>query len=175
MGFGYWSWKPYIILDALKKISEDDILIYMDSSRYETDGFKNSCTGVIKFMEKNNISILPGFETNFNNYQMIKPSCLEYFKLNIEEFKQTNNIFTSPMFLKKTYFTIKFIKEWLDNCLIEENISHKDLSNIGGKIHIYDQAILNCLLYKYKIKSYKPNTNIETEFRKFSYYFNYFN
>jgi hypothetical protein len=175
MGFGYWAWKPYIILDTLKKISDDDILIYMDSSRYETDGFKNSCTGAIDFMKKNNIELLPGFQTNYNNHQMIKPSCLEFFKLNIKEFKKTSNIFTSPMFLKKTVFTLDFIKEWLNNCLIEKNISHEDLSNIGGKVHIYDQAILNCLLYKYKIKNYKPNTNIEKEFRKFSYYFNFFN
>ena len=73
----------------------------MDASRYETDGFKNSCLGVINFMNKNNIDLLPGFETNYKNYQMIKKSCLKFFDLNNEEFNNKNNVFTSPMFLKK--------------------------------------------------------------------------
>lgn len=174
LGFGYWSWKPYIILEQLKKINKKDILLYMDASRYDTDGFKNSCLGVIDFINKNNIDLLPGFETNYKNYQMIKKTCLDFFKLDINNFKQLNNIFTSPMFLKKTDFTIKFIKEWMENCLIEENVSYKDLSDIGGKVHIYDQAVLNCLLYKYKVRSFKPNTKDENEFRKHTYYFNYY-
>ncbi len=174
MGFGYWAWKPYIILDQLSKINDDDILIYMDASRYETDGFKNSCLGTINFMDKNNLDIIPGFKTNYKNYQMIKKSCLEFFNLDNDEFKNINNVFTSPMFLKKTIFTQKFIKEWRDASLIKENVSYQDLSNIGGKVHIYDQAVLNCLLHKYNIKSFEPDTNIENEFRKYTYYFNYF-
>ena len=67
-----------------------------------------------------------------------------------------------------------FIKEWMDNCLIENNVSYEDLSYKNGKIHIYDQAVLNCLIYKYNIKSYEPDTKNENEFRKFTYYFNYF-
>ena len=175
LGYGYWSWKPYIILEQFTKINEDDMLIYMDASRYETDGFKNSCLGVIDFMKKNNIDLLPGFETNYKNYQMIKNSCLDFFNLNNEEFKNINNIFTSPMFLKKTDFNINFLNEWMVNCLIEENVSYQDLSDIGGKVHIYDQAILNYLLYKYNIKYFRPDTFNENEFRKYTYYFEYYN
>lgn len=175
IGNGYWAWKPYIILEELSKINDDDTLIYMDASRYETDGFKNSCIDVLNFMKNNNIDIIPGFENNNKNDIMIKNTCLEFFNLKEDNiFLNKINVFTSPMFLKKTIFTLKFIKEWLDNCLIENIISHEDLSYKNGKIHIYDQAILNCLLYKYNIISYKPLTNNEKEFRKFSYYFDFF-
>jgi len=174
LGNGYWCWKPYIILEKLKHIKDNDVIIYMDAGRYETDGFKNSCLGVIEFMNRNKINILPGFKTNYKNYQMIKKTCLDFFNINNSDFKQKKNVFTSPMFLKKTHFTLKFINEWLKCCLIEENVSFCDLSNIGGKVHIYDQAVLNCLLYKYNIKSFDPNIYDEMEFRKFTYYFNYF-
>ncbi|MDN3017798.1 hypothetical protein PH210_16485 [Paenibacillus sp. BSR1-1] len=30
-GAGYWLWKPYIILDVLSKIKENDIVVYSDS------------------------------------------------------------------------------------------------------------------------------------------------
>ena len=43
IGCGLYIWKPYLILDLLDKITEDDIIFYTYSSRYETDGFKNSC------------------------------------------------------------------------------------------------------------------------------------
>ena len=175
LGHGYWAWKPYIILEQLNKINNQDVLIYMDASRYETDGFKNSCKNVINFMNNNNIDIIPGFENNNKNDIMIKNACLKFFNLEKDNnFLNKINIFTSPMFLKKTNFTLKFIKEWMDNCLIENIISYEDLSYKNGKIHIYDQAILNCLLYKYKINSYKPLIKDENEFRKFTYYFNYF-
>ena len=52
LGNGYWCWKPYIILEKLKHIKDNDVIIYMDASRYETDGFKNSCLGVIEFMNR---------------------------------------------------------------------------------------------------------------------------
>ena len=31
-GDGWFLWKPYVILESLKRINEDDVLIYMDSS-----------------------------------------------------------------------------------------------------------------------------------------------
>ena len=30
-GFGYWCWKPYIILKSLEKIKDGDILVYADT------------------------------------------------------------------------------------------------------------------------------------------------
>lgn len=29
-GYGYWMWKPYIILDVMSKIPVSDIVLYMD-------------------------------------------------------------------------------------------------------------------------------------------------
>jgi len=30
-GYGYWSWKPYIIKKTLEKMNDDDILVYADA------------------------------------------------------------------------------------------------------------------------------------------------
>ena len=29
-GFGYWLWKPYIILRKLEELNDNDILVYID-------------------------------------------------------------------------------------------------------------------------------------------------
>jgi len=57
-----------------------------------------------------------------------------------------------------------------------------DLKNLIKKADYFLLAIGNNLirkkyselLYKYNIKSYEPDTKNEKEFRKFTYYFNYF-
>ena len=33
-GAGYWLWKPYYILETLKKLEENDILIYADAGLF---------------------------------------------------------------------------------------------------------------------------------------------
>ena len=76
----------------------------MDLEIDETDGFKNSCRNVIKYMNNNNIDLIPGFETNYKNYQMIKSSCLDFFSLNNDTFKNKNNIFTSQCFEKNIFY-----------------------------------------------------------------------
>ena len=30
-GIGYWLWKPFIILETMKNISEGDVIVYSDS------------------------------------------------------------------------------------------------------------------------------------------------
>jgi len=29
-GAGWWLWKPYVILDAIERVEEDDIVVYCD-------------------------------------------------------------------------------------------------------------------------------------------------
>ena len=35
-GYGYWLWKSYIIKKTIEKMSDDDILLYLDCG-YEID------------------------------------------------------------------------------------------------------------------------------------------
>ena len=37
-GNGYWLWKPFIILETLKKMDDNDVLLYLDSGDIFTDG-----------------------------------------------------------------------------------------------------------------------------------------
>ena len=185
-GFGYYIWKPYIILEKLKELNDGDYLFYQDASRYETDGFKNSCREVVNFMNRFGYDILTGMTLKENyNYQMIKPSCLDFFNLNNDDFKQKYHILTCPLFIKKNSFTMNFVREWLECCCVEDNVSYMDLSHLGGQRNMYDQAVFNCLLYKYKIakegmrsfgkiKSPLPDSDDEMEYRKFTYYFDFF-
>lgn len=39
-GAGYWLWKPWIILETLKKVGPNDIVVYNDAGRYSPKSFQ---------------------------------------------------------------------------------------------------------------------------------------
>jgi hypothetical protein len=144
IGYGLFIWKPYIILEKLKEIDENDFIYYQDSSRYDFSGFENNIQPICDYMDKNNIDLLPGFLINKFNKSLIKKECLKYMNVdNNDEFLNKFHYHTSPLIFKKNEKTFKFIEEWLQYCQIHECI----IKNVA--YHQCDQAIFNILLYKY--------------------------
>ena len=52
-GFGYWIWKPMVILDVMNKASPNDIIIYADAgcSIYNTEDAKGLLFKVNTYIE----------------------------------------------------------------------------------------------------------------------------
>jgi hypothetical protein len=151
VGTGLWCWKPFIILEKLKQINFGDFVIYLDSSKYDNLGFKFSVLPVINFMNHKNINLLPGPMINVKNYELITPQCLNAMNANNNITKFHNHYHTSPLFIRKTPDTVKFVEEWLfwvqnKSCIIKLSPYHQ-----------CDQAIFNILLIKYNFKSIFPN------------------
>ena len=46
-GAGYWLWKPYLILETLKKMNDGDVLLYLDSTDTLLKGTKNFISRMI--------------------------------------------------------------------------------------------------------------------------------
>ena len=55
-GYGYWIWKSYIILDILKTLNENDILVYLDCGCEIniTDESKNRFLEYINIVKEHN-------------------------------------------------------------------------------------------------------------------------
>ena len=167
VGAGLWIWKPYIILERLKQIQDGEFIIYLDSSKYDNLGFKFSVLPVINFMNHKNIDLLPGLMINIKNHELITNQCFNEMNANLETYKLHNHYHTSPLFIRKTPETIKFIEEWLfwcqnKNCIIKYKSFHQ-----------CDQAILNILLIKYNYKGiYKEFSKNDS--KKFNLYLKLF-
>jgi len=117
-------------------------------------------------MNNNSIELLPGFQINSANKYLIKEECLKYIGWeNNQQFLNGNHYHTSPLILKKTPNTIKFIKEWLDYCQIPQCLV-KTVS-----FHQCDQSIFNILLDKYGYKGILF-TDDKNESKKYSIYWN---
>ena len=79
-GFGYWIWKPYIILNRLKKMKDGDILVYLDagSSIINNDKEKNK---YIDILNTGNKSIITFSCNSYKEKQFQKNKVLKYFCL----------------------------------------------------------------------------------------------
>lgn len=153
-GNGYWLWKPYFIVKTLEKINEGDYLFYSDSGAF----FTKKVDILIKELEMTGQDIM-GYELPLIECQWTKKELFINMNCNIDIYKNSNQILASFILIKKTEFSLKFFKEFLDLSSNEENIT--DLKNINiyqeefFTDHRHDQSIFSLLYKKYHLKPFK--------------------
>lgn len=113
-GFGYWCWKPQIILQTLNMMDTNDILLYMDiGSHLNVNGKKrlleyfdivnNSETGILAFRSPIHLE-----------RELTKMDIFEYYGVAEDKFyTDTTQIENGHIFIKKNETSVSFIKEWL--------------------------------------------------------------
>jgi len=146
---GYCLWKPFILLDLLNKINFNDIIFYMDCG----DAFHLGIDIFLKdYMINNDLMITIG---SFRNDSYTTSKCFELMNCNEEKYKSSIQVEAGIIAIKKTDFSIKFIKEWIlfgENENIITDINNNDLNNSDNFIdHRHDQSILTNLVIKYNI------------------------
>lgn len=153
-GAGYWAWKPYYILETLKEMQEDDILVYMDCG----DGFldtTNMYSFLVNKMENCNMLLTLGA---YRNSDWTRRDCFVHMGCDTEEFHNTIQVEAGIIVVKKTAHTVDILNKWLYYCTIPSIVTDQDnicgLPNLEGfKDHRHDQSILTNLKVKHKITS----------------------
>lgn len=161
-GFGYWCWKPQIILQTLEKMQDGDLLQYVDAGCHLNvhgkkrlleyfDMANNSKSGVVLFKAKEKEECEPGepFYENYE-YKFTKGDLFKYFNVvNDIEITHTNQFAGGIWFIKKNRKNIDFIKSWIE--VFENNFSLIDdtesvFPNFEGFVdHRHDQSIISIL------------------------------
>jgi hypothetical protein len=158
-GYGFCIWKPYFILNELKKLNTNEVLVYIDSTDYPTESF---------FIYLNNHFKLNDYlfvNRGYNHGQWTKRDCFVYMDCDESKYYNHVQLEAGVMAFKNNDFNIKLIEEWLKYCkddriLVDSpNISGKN--NINNYIeHRYDQSILTNIIIKNNLESYFLNSNI---------------
>ncbi|TLE03345.1 hypothetical protein [Helicobacter japonicus] len=68
-GFGYWCWKPYIILKTLEQLENNDILLYADIGCTFHPKYREKLLDMISLVNQNEIM---GFMMSYPEYQYTK-------------------------------------------------------------------------------------------------------
>jgi hypothetical protein len=155
-GYGYYIWKPKIILDTLDKINHNDILIYCDAGMYLN---KNGIKRFHEYIDKLNnedIDIVTFSSNGPKAKSFIKmDAIMEYYPEFNKENNYTNDAYSGVIIIKKTNKSINLIKDWLNLCehynFLDTNHSTKfnEASYFIGNNK--DQALFNLCLAKHKI------------------------
>lgn len=169
-GYGYWSWKPQIILQVLRKMEFGDILQYTDvGCHLNTNGILRlydyfeyadaSPMGILAFQAKMPEPPLKHDGRKLfdqRDYMYVKGDLIDYFGVRKSpEVINSYSIGATAFFIKKTKESVDFVEEWLS--IVRKNFTYIDNTqstspNFEGFIeHRHDQAIFSMLAKKYHL------------------------
>lgn len=151
-GAGYWVWKPYIILEAMKQLEFGDVLIYCDAGAE----IVSDVTPLIDLCIQQN-GILLFNAVNKNKFYTKKDcfvlmDCNSYKYLNHPQFMGGYQVYI------KNERSLAFLDEYLKyvqiSSIVDDSTS-KNLNDKKFKEHRHDQSILTNLAIKYQVKGFR--------------------
>lgn len=155
-GFGYWCWKPKVILMALEQIQMGDLLIYCDIGFEFNAKAKNTLQELFSDIEANEIM---GSIMDFPEKEWNKADLLAHFGLlEDREFLESGQCAAGIVLLKKTQKTIQIMQEWLEVFYKHFELIDDSPSTIPNlpefRENRHDQSVWSVLNKKYKVKNY---------------------
>lgn len=150
--YGYYACKPYFVLEALKSIPENDILLYVDS------GCELNKNGLVKLNQYYDECIdTEGvfFTLDLPEIQWTKMDTYCHIMGDDDEHFMTKQIISGIFFLKNTQMVRDLVEKWMSICVKDDgryldDSPSKLTNNEIFREHRHDQSILSLLL---KIKS----------------------
>lgn len=141
-GGGYWAWKPYVILDALKSMNEGDMLLYMDSGDLYFAGIRDF---VIRELQNHHIILT---DSGNINKDYTKQDTFIAMDCDGDEFKNAHQVEAGVIAVKNTAKARRILNEWLSWCIMPEVVMDEpnDYPNAESFVaHRHDQSILSNL------------------------------
>jgi hypothetical protein len=153
-GYGYWIWKPLVILDMMNKYNKDSIIIYADAG---CEIIKNDHTVKVfnKYIDdvKTHDSHILGFVNSYEERQWTKKDLFDYIKSDMKH-KDSNQLCGGIQILMNTERNNKLMQEWLEIMTINNYHFVNDTPSIiknhpTFKEHRHDQSVISLLKKKY--------------------------
>lgn len=145
-GYGFYSWKPYLIYAELLKLEPNDILVYVDAGCELNKAGIQRFDDYLSYTSKNDMFL---FELQHPNRYWTKnhPKLLGY-----PEHYFRNQLVATVVFVKNNEHSRKFIKSWLDLCAYENGLLLKNPEENEPQIkgfakHRQDQSCLSVCAY----------------------------
>jgi len=162
-GYGYWVWKPQIILQTLKQMQEGDVLLYMDAGcHFNKNGLErmnyyfeqviNSPAGILAFHVDKRPTADPNLEALYDGIEkfLTKGDLFDFFGVrNNTDIVDTGQIMATAIIFKKCKQSEKFVTDWLNvfrhNFNLINNSPSISPNFIGFIEHRHDQSVLSIL------------------------------
>lgn len=162
---GNWLWKPYIISEVLKTLSEGDIVIYCDSG-IEIIADLEPVISICKEKEP----ILLFGNCNDINADFTKRDCFVLMECDEEKFWYGPHCDAAFTLFRKTDLSLTFLSHWLkygsNKHIITDSPNNNGLENLPGyRGHRWDQSVLSLLAQKYQVSLYRIPTQFGNHYK----------
>jgi len=164
-GFGYWIWKPQILLQCLHQMEYGDVLFYADAGCHINRSGKNMFLTYIEEVKRHPSGFLVfGARKGSLERQYTKGDIFSYF--NIQEndvIYDSGQIHATAFFLRKDDHTQKVIEYWKKVMMENHNLIDDSSSIVPNALDFkenrHDQSIFSILMKLNKAQIY-PITHI---------------
>lgn len=154
-GYGYWIWKPYIILKTLKTINEGDILLYLDCG-CELNIFGKDL--LFDFFEKVKTKLIIGTSAGSNDIIFTKNDLIEFCDMRDNAKLGDPHMQTTILMILKCNTMCNLFTEFYEIASNNYNLidDSPSITKNNKKFieHRHDQSIFNMLVKKYNLINY---------------------
>ena len=157
-GFGYWVWKPYVILEALERVEDGDIVVYIDAGNLviaDLQPLVDLCAatsdGVLLF---DNRDSNPDGDV-WKNSMWTTADCFSFLDADSPLYTDGSQVDAAYLVLQKRPESVAFVRELLEACqryeLLREPPSETGPELPGFVEHRWDQSILSILAIRHGV------------------------
>lgn len=148
-GFGYWVWKPQVVLQALQMIPEGSVLLYLDVGCHIVPHRQRGIDLYLKQVVHSDSGVLCSAMEHYEK-DWVKGDLFDFFDVRTNRsVTHTGQRQGGVVFYRKSKQSLGFVEEWLHICqnrvdLLDDSPSRS--SNFEGfREHRHDQAIFSVL------------------------------
>ena len=148
-GYGYWLWKPQVIRQVLKTLSDGDVLLYLDAGCRLNQGGLDRFLDYLDDVKRSESGILAS-QLDFVEKYWTKPEVFRFFGVEGDsKITDTGQMQSGLVFLRVQESTREFVDTWLntmtsDEFLINNAPSRLDLPD-GFVKHRHDQSVFSVM------------------------------
>ena len=149
-GYGYWLWKPKVILDALRTTPEGGFLLYVDVGCHVLPNQEAGIQRYLRMLEQTPSGILCSAMTQHLESQWTKKSLLVFLGVaDKPQITQTPQHAATAIFFRKGAGAQEFVKRWLDICVMHPDLIDDSPSPVAEDPtfieHRHDQSVFSLL------------------------------
>jgi hypothetical protein len=160
-GYGYWVWKPWVILRVMKQVKLGDVVFYLDAgcTVHTSPASRLRYEEYLKRIQSEKILL---FQQKLLEINWTKREVIEHFQLTVDN-AESGQLLGGVQGHLVTQSSIEFVQSWLHICTMDSGRLLFDDSSVANEddrfvSHRHDQSLLSCLSKTRKIEALPDET-----------------
>lgn len=160
-GYGYWRWKPYLVMAALNQLQEGDILVYSDAGNRWNDAGKSTFDQYISSLKQEDCSFLV-FSQPFLEKDWTKGDIFKALSLTDDMEKAMSlQLWAGCFMVRKSKESTETVRSWNHYVnetedLVTDKVSHYP-NFVGFQENRHDQSVFSLLVKQTRHKQLEWN------------------